>query len=106
VPGHVWHRLVCARHLRGRDLYLAFCLPPVPFFGDFRQAVPLPRTIGGPDVSVLLHLPEKVLGHFPQPCCRGILNGPYGPTCACASFSAPSLEFPKQGFRRCSLFSV
>jgi hypothetical protein len=69
------------------------CGPPELFPG---VSYLCPRTRERPDISVLLHGPAMRSGIF-----RNLLNGLYGPDLWVRIFlGRPSLEFPKQGFRR------
>jgi len=106
VPGHFAQTGPVLGHLARAGLYLCILLPPYLFSGIFDRPYLCPRTIGGPDVSVLLHLPERCSGIF-RNLCRGILNGPYGPDLLpAASFSRPAWNSLNRDSDDGSLFSV
>jgi hypothetical protein len=85
-PG-ILHRLVlCSGVLGGRDLYSCILLPPDLFSGILHGPYLGPRTMDGPDVSVLFHGPERCSGIFRNLCwgilhnlCRGVFNRLYLP---------------------------
>ena len=107
----ILHRLVlCSGVLCGRDLCPCISLPLDFFSGILRGPYLSPRTLDGPDASVLLHGPERCwdifcnlcLGIFRTLCRGGILHNLCRGTHLCVRIilGRPSLELPKQGFRR------
>ena len=110
MPGHFAQTgPVLGRLVRAGPVPVHFCSRWIFFRGILRGPYLSPRTLDGPEASVLLHGPKRCWRIFRNLCrgsilhnlCRGILNGLYGPhLCVRIILGRPSLELPKQGFRR------